>query len=42
MVSMEEVKKFVLKLNSKKSFTHGAIPKTICRDSFEVSDKHYK
>ena len=28
MVSMDEVNKVVLKLNSKKSFTYGAIPVT--------------
>ena len=46
VVSMDEVKKEVLKLNSKKSSTYGAIPasilKTNHRGSFEISNKHYQ
>ena len=42
MVSMDEVNKVVLKLNSKKSFTYGAIPVTKYRGSFEMSEKHYQ
>ena len=36
MVSVEEVKKVVLKLNSKKSSTHGAIPANIIKQTMEV------
>ena len=45
---MDEVKKVVLKVNSKKPFTYGAIPvsilnpKTNYRGSLEISDKHYQ
>ena len=36
MVSMDEVKKVVLKLNSKKSSTYGAIPESILKQTIEV------
>ena len=46
MVSMDEVKKIVLKLNSKKSSTYGAIPASILKQTievhFEISYKHYQ
>ena len=35
MVSMDEVKKVVLKLNSKKSLTYGAIPASILKQTIE-------
>ena len=45
MVSMDEIKKVVMELNSKKLFhvwCHPCkYPKTIYRGSFEISDKHY-
>ena len=40
MVSIDEVKKAVFKLNSKKSFTHGAIPASILKQTIEVHLKH--
>ena len=36
MVSMDEVKKVVLKLNSKKSFTYGAVTVSFLKQSIEV------
>ena len=42
---MGEVKKVVLKLNSKKFSTYGAIPASILKQnkaSFEICDKHYQ
>ena len=36
MVSMDEVKKVVLKSNSKKSFTYGAVAVSILKQSIEV------
>ena len=36
MVSVDEVKKLVLKLNSKKSSTHGAIPANIIKQTMDV------
>ena len=40
MVSMDEVKKVVLKLNSKKSSTYGAIPASILKQTVEVHLKY--
>ena len=40
MVSMDEVKKKVLKLNSKKSSTYGAIPASILKQTIEVHLKY--
>ena len=40
MVSMDEVKKEVLKLNSKKSSTYGAIPASILKQTIEVHWKY--
>ena len=40
MVSMDEVEKIVLKLNSKKSSTHGAIPGSILKQTIEVHLKY--
>ena len=40
MVSMDEVKKEVLKLNSKKSSTYGAIPASILKQTIEVQLKY--
>ena len=40
MVSMDEVKKVVLKLNSKTSSTNGAIPASILKHSIEVHLKY--
>ena len=40
MVSMDEVKKEVLKLNSKKSSTYGAIPASILKQTIEVHLKY--
>ena len=40
MVSMDEVKKIVLKLNSKKSSTYGAIPASILKQTIEVHLKY--
>ena len=40
MVSMDEVKKVVLKLNSKKSSTYGAIPASILKQTIEVHLKY--
>ena len=40
MVSMDEVKKVVLKLNSKKSSTYGAIPTSILKQTIEVHLKY--
>ena len=40
MVSMDEVKKVVLKLNSKKSSTYGAIPTSILKQAIEVHLKY--
>ena len=47
MVSMDKVKKVVLKFNSKKSSMYGAVPagilkQTNYRGPFEISDKHYQ
>ena len=47
MVSIDEVKKIVLKLSSKKSSTYGVIPASILKQtievgSFEISDKHHQ
>ena len=39
MVSMDQVKKIVLKLNSKKSPTYGVIPASILKQTIEV---HFK
>ena len=40
MVSMDEVKKEVLKLNSKKSSTYGAIPASLLKQTIEVHLKY--
>ena len=40
MVSMDEVKRVVLKLNSKKSCTYGTIPASILKQSMEVHLKY--
>ena len=40
MVSMDEVKKVVLKLNSKKFSTYGAIPASILKQTIEVDLKY--
>ena len=40
MVYMDKVKKVVLKLNSKKSTTYGAIPASILKQIIEVYLKH--
>ena len=40
MVSMDEVKKEVLKLNSKKSSTYGAIPASILKETIEAHLKY--
>ena len=40
MVSMDDVKKIVLKLNSKKSSTYGAIPASIQKQTIEVHLKY--
>ena len=40
MVSMDEVKKIVLKLNSKKSSTYGAIAESILKQTVEVDLKY--
>ena len=40
MVSMDEVKKEVLKFNSKKSSTYGAIPTSILKQPIEVHLKY--
>ena len=40
MVSMDEVKKEVLKLNSKKISTYGAIPANILKQFIEVHLKY--
>ena len=40
MVSMDEVKKEVLKLNSKKSSTYGAIPASILKQTMDVHLKY--
>ena len=40
MVSMDEVKKIVLRLNSKKSSTYGAIPASILKQTIEVHFKY--
>ena len=40
LVSMDEVKKEVLKLNSKKSFIYGAIPASILKQTIEVHLKY--
>ena len=40
MVYMDKVKKVVLKLNSKKSATYGAIPASILKQTIEVYLKH--
>ena len=42
MVSMDEVKKIVLKLNSKKSPTHGAIHASILKQTIKVHLKYLK
>ena len=40
MVSVDEVKKVVLKLNTKKSSTYGAIPASILKQTIEVQLKY--
>ena len=40
MVSMDEVKKEVLKFNSKRSYTYGAIPASILKQTIEVHLKY--
>ena len=40
MVSMDEAKKIVLKLNSRKSSTYGAIPASILKQTTEVHLKY--
>ena len=40
IVSMDEVKKVVLRLNSKNSSTYGAIPASILKQTIEVHLKH--
>ena len=40
MVSMDEIKKEVLKLNSKESSTYGAIPASILKQTIEVHLKY--
>ena len=40
MVSMDEVKKVVLKINSKKSSTYGAIPTSILKQTIEIHLKY--
>ena len=42
IVSMDEVKKVVLKLNSKKSSTYGAIPSSIIKQTIEVHLKYLR
>ena len=42
MVFMDEVKKEVLKLNSKKSSTYGAIPASILKQTIEVHFKYLR
>ena len=42
MVSMDEVKKVVLKLNIKKSSTYGAIPASILKQTIEVYLKYLR
>ena len=41
MASMDEVKKVVLKLDSKKSSTYGAIPASILKQTIEVHLKYH-
>ena len=41
MVSMDEVKKVDLKLNTKKSSTYGAIPASILKQTIEVHLKYH-
>ena len=42
MVSVDEVKKVVLKLNTKKSSTYGAIPASILKQTIEVYLKYLR